>query len=411
MSTERKQQTPQLAIKQAADDLSRLPKPDQSAQAHSEQLITLIHDEINSADGRLSFARYMELALYAPGLGYYSAGSRKFGESGDFVTAPEISSLFSQTLARQVSEVLASLDESGFEKGDVLEIGGGSGIMAADMLAELERVQSLPGRYFILELSADLRQRQKEMLSERVPHLLNHVQWLDELPSSGFSGVVVANELLDALPVHCFSVEEDGIKERFVTWQDNRFQWLSAEPESAGFKEQLESVAEDLPVGYQSEINLAAKAWIASIANMLEAGVVLLLDYGFPRHEYYHPERNTGTLMCHYRHRAHDDPFVYPGLQDITAHVDFTAIAETGQASGLDVSGYTSQAYFLLSNGITELAEANASNERDQLLYAQQIRTLTMPNEMGELFKVMALTKNYEPALAGFSMLDARHKL
>ncbi len=398
-------------MKQAAEELSRLPVPDEVAQAHSEQLITLIHDEIKNTGGRISFAQYMELALYAPGLGYYSAGSRKFGESGDFVTAPEISCLFSQTLARQVSEVLSSLDESGFEKGDVLEVGGGSGVMAADMLAELERLQNLPNHYFILELSADLRQRQKETLSDRVPHLLNRVQWLDELPKSGFRGIVIANELLDALPVCCFSVEENGIKERYVTWQDNRFQLVNAEPESTQLQKQLEVVARDLPVGYQSEINLAANAWIQSVADTLEDGVVLLLDYGFPRHEYYHPERSAGTLMCHYRHRAHDDPFVYPGLQDITAHVDFTAIAEAAQASGLDVSGYTSQAYFLLSNGITELAEANASNERDRLLHAQQIRTLTMPNEMGELFKVMALTKNIESALSGFSMLDARHKL
>ena len=393
-------------MKRAAEELARLPEPEAHAQACSEQLINLIHEEINHAGGRISFARYMELALFAPGLGYYSAGSRKFGEAGDFVTAPEISSLFSQTLARQVSEVLQSLED-----GDVLEVGGGSGVMAADMLAELERLKSLPNRYFILELSADLRQRQQDMLSERVPHLLSRVQWLDELPNPGFRGVVVANELLDALPVHCFSVEEDGIRERFVTWQEDRFQWLNDEPESAELKEQLESVAKDLPVSYQSEINLAANAWITSIANMLEAGVVLLLDYGFPRHEYYHPERSAGTLMCHYRHRAHDDPFVYPGLQDITAHVDFTSIAETAQTSGLDVSGYTSQAYFLLSNGLTELAEENASNERDQLLHAQQIRTLTMPGEMGELFKVMALTKNFESSLSGFSMLDARHKL
>jgi len=402
-------------MKQAAEELSRLPVPDEGARSHSEQLITLIHDEIKSAGGQISFARYMELALYAPGLGYYSAGSRKFGESGDFVTAPEISSLFSQALARQVSEVLKSLTESGFEKNDVLEVGGGSGVMAADILAELERLQNLPNRYFILELSADLRQRQQGMISKCVPHLLSRVQWLDELPTSGFSGVVVANELLDALPVCCFSVErgveENGIKERYVTWQEDRFQWMSAEPESTELKEQLECVAKNLPVGYQSEINLAANAWVQSIADTLESGVVLLLDYGFPRHEYYHPERSAGTLMCHYRHRAHDDPFVYPGLQDITAHVDFTAIAEAAQASGLNVSGYTSQAYFLLSNGLTEIAEANAGNERDQLLYAQQIRTLTMPGEMGELFKVMALTKNYEFALTGFSMLDARHKL
>ena len=411
MPTERTQAPSRLSLKQAAEDIAHLPVPDEQAQAHSEQLIDLIHEAINQAGGRLSFARYMELALFAPGLGYYSAGSRKFGASGDFVTAPEISSLFSQTLARQVSEVLTFLEERGFEKCDVLEVGGGSGVMAADMLAELERLNSLPNSYVILELSADLRQRQQELLSDRLPHLLDRVQWVNELPGSGFHGVVVANELLDALPVHCFYIDEKGVKERFVTWEEDRFQWLIGEIESEELREHLKPVVNDLPLGYESEVNLTSNAWITSIASMLDAGVLLMLDYGFPHHEYYHPERNAGTLMCHYRHRAHSDPFVYPGLQDITAHVDFTAIAEAGHAAGLDVSGYTSQAHFLLSNGLTELTEAYADNEKDRIKCAQQIRTLTMPGEMGELFKVMALTKNYETALTGFSMSDARHRL
>lgn len=391
---------------QVSDEIARLPVPDSLAQAHSEKLITTIRDEIIASDGRISFARYMELSLFAPGLGYYSAGSRKFGEMGDFVTAPEISSLFSRTLAHQVAEVLQTLGGS-----EVLEVGGGSGVMAADMLAELERMDHLPSHYFILELSADLRERQQALIAQRLPHLLDRVVWIDELPAPGFLGVVVANELLDALPVHCFSVEPDGVKERFVTWEDNRFQWITAEPETAALSEQFNSVAVDLPLGYQSEINLAANAWLGSIAEMMEAGVVLLIDYGFSRHEYYHPQRSTGTLMCHYRHRAHDDPFVYPGLQDITAHVDFTAIAETAVSVGFQVSGYTSQAYFLLNNGITELAEANVDSEKDRLLQAHQIRTLTMPGEMGELFKVMALSMGSEVNLQGFSMQDMRHRL
>lgn len=393
-----------------ADALSQLPVPDAQAQAHSEKLIAAITNEIEANGGRISFARYMELALFAPGLGYYSAGSRKFGEQGDFVTAPEISSLFSRTLARQVAEILSVLTEA-----EVLEVGGGSGVMAADMLVELERLDALPTRYAILELSADLQARQRQTLHERVPHLLERVVWLNELPARGFCGVVIANELLDALPVHLFHVGEKGVDERFVAWVDGCFQWQLAEPEGERLKQKLASITQDFFVdkamtGYESEINLAADAWVASIAEMLETGVVILLDYGFARHEYYHPQRATGTLMCHYRHRGHDDPFVYPGLQDITAHVDFTAIAESAVDAGLDVRGYNTQGFFLLANGITELADP-VQDERQRILNAQQIRTLTMPGEMGELFKVIVLSKNYDEPLQGFAMQDLRNRL
>jgi SAM-dependent MidA family methyltransferase len=387
-------------------ELNQLRVPDEEAQAHSEKLISRIRDEIDREGGSISFARYMDLALFAPGLGYYSAGSRKFGGEGDFVTAPEISSLFSRTLAHQVAEVLGNV-----QGGKVLEVGAGSGVMAADMLAELEHIQCLPEAYLVLELSADLRERQRQLLADRVPHLLDRVQWLDELPTSGFRGVVVANELLDALPVHCFCLQEGDIRERYVTWQDGRFQWQTGEPETLQLKERIIALAGDLPEGYQSEINLAAKGWLASIAQMLEAGVVLLLDYGFPRREFYHPQRMSGTLMCHYRHRAHDDPFVFPGLQDITAHVDFTAVAEAAVDADLTVNGYTSQGYFLLANGITGLAENLTPDAKQQVVIANQVRTLTMPDEMGELFKVMALGKDYDAPLTGFSLHDARHKL
>lgn len=381
--------------------------PHEAAQAHSAQLITLIQKEINAAGGRISLARYMELVLYAPGLGYYSAGSRKFGAEGDFVTAAEISPLFSRSLAHQVAEVLFGLGD-----GEVLEIGAGSGVMAADMLAELEVVGQLPSRYIILELSADLRQRQRQTLQARVPHLLDRLVWLEALPESDFRGVMVANELLDALPVHSFCVQDEGIKERFVTWTDDGFQWLLDEPESPQLAQGLKLIASELPVGYVSEINLAAEAWVASMAESLQAGVILLLDYGFPQQEYYHPQRHQGTLMCHYRHRAHDDPFVYPGLQDITSHVNFTAIAEAAVAAGLDVRGYTTQAFFLLANGIVELAEkSNTGDERERLQAAQQIQTLTMPNEMGELFKVMALSRKYDAGLRGFESQDLRNRL
>jgi SAM-dependent MidA family methyltransferase len=389
----------------AADNPLQLPAPDADAQAHSEKLIHLIAGEIANAGGRIGFERYMELALFAPGLGYYSAGARKFGAQGDFVTAPEISSLFSRALAHQIAEVLGNINN-----GNVLEVGGGSGVMAADMLAELERLDALPERYLLLELSADLQARQRETLSERVPHLLERVTWLTKLPAPGFRGVVVANELLDALPVCCFELTENGVRQRDVSFVGGRFQWAEGEAET--LPAHLSGIFAELPVGYVSEINHAASAWVQSIAAMLEDGVVLLIDYGYAAAEYYHPQRNGGTLMCHYRHRAHDDPFVYPGLQDITAHVDFTAIAEAAVESGLTVPGYTSQACFLLGNGITELAEQfDELNQQQQIMQAQQIRTLTLPGEMGERFKVIALAQNYERPLQGFALQDLRHQL
>ncbi|VAW95187.1 SAM-dependent methyltransferase, MidA [hydrothermal vent metagenome] len=396
--------TSRHTIRQAGEALVRLPEPDGKAQAHSMALIRLIVDEIACAGGQISFARYMELALFAPGLGYYSAGSQKFGASGDFVTAPEISPLFSRCLARQTAEVLENLGG-----GDVLEVGAGSGIMAADLLAELALLGSLPEQYFLLELSADLRQRQRETLTQKVPHLLARVQWLDSLPDASFRGVVLANELLDALPVHRFRVEVSGLTERCVCWRDGRFQWCRAEIDDAALAQCLAMLGEGLPEGYESELNLTAGGWIGSVAALLQAGVVLLIDYGFPRHEYYHPQRDRGTLMCHYRHRAHDDPFVYPGLQDITAHVDFTAVAECAVDSGLNVLGYNTQGLFLLANGITELAQSD--DEHEQRLLAQQVRTLTLPGEMGELFKVIALGRDYDAPLRGFMLQDLRGKL
>lgn len=395
--------TSRSAIRQAAEALARLPEPDADAQAHSMALIDLIRDAIADNGGQISFARYMELALFAPGLGYYSAGSQKFGASGDFVTAPEISALFSRSLARQLAEVLENIG------GDVLEVGAGSGVMAADLLVELETLGQLPDHYFLLELSADLRQRQRDTLQQKVPQLLERVHWLDQLPEEGFCGVVLANELLDALPVHVFRIEADGPRERCVCWQDERFQWCSAEIGDPILRQRIEALGKGLSEGYVSELNLAAEGWVASMAKTLQRGVVLLIDYGFPRHEYYHPQRDSGTLMCHYRHRAHDDPFVYPGLQDITAHVDFTAIAESAVAAGLDVRGYNTQGLFLLANGIAELAQSD--DEREQLRLAQQVRTLTLPGDMGELFKVMALGRDYDAPLRGFLLQDLRGKL
>lgn len=384
--------------------------PDSDAQTHNQHLQTLIRAEIEHGGGQITFSRYMELALYAPGLGYYSAGARKFGEAGDFVTAPELSPLFSRCVARQCQQALAHLG-----KGDVLEAGAGTGAMAAGVLAELDALGCLPERYFILDLSADLRQRQRETLEHRVPHLLDRVRWLDHLPDCGFTGVVLANELLDAMPVHLFRMGEEGPQELYVGTEDDRFVWRGGPLSDSRLGERVVAIVEEqdpLPPGYTSEINLAAEGWVRGLVDWFERGLALFIDYGFPRREYYHHERMGGTLMCHHRHRAHPDPLILTGLQDITAHVDFTAVAEAAVEVGLAVAGYTSQAYFLLGSGLMEMAgESHPDDTRQHLALTQQIKKLTLPSEMGELFKVIALTRGIDLPLIGFSFQDQRGRL
>ena len=386
-----------LPIKQLLQDL---PSPEPDALAHSERSRAHLREIITEAGGAIGFDRYMQQALYAPGLGYYSAGARKFGAAGDFVTAPELSPLFSICVARQSQPLLSALGG-----GDMLELGAGSGVMAADILAELERLQSLPSRYLILEVSADLRERQRATLQLRTPQLLDRVQWLERLPEV-FNGVIVANEVLDALPVQRFRREPVGWSEATVTLQDGEFvlQWREAQAE---LRDALQSLEQDLPEpmvpGYSSEICLQLPAFIAGLAETLQRGAVLLFDYGYPRAGYYHADRSMGTLMCHYRQRAHDNPFLYPGLQDITAHVDFTAVAEAGVTNGLELAGYTTQAHFLLALGIAALAGDMES--------ARQVKLLTLPDEMGERFKAIGFTKGLDELLAGFSLRDLSRTL
>lgn len=404
---------PMDKLRAASQDVSRLPEPDIDAQAHSEQLVKQIITEIEVAGGKISFDHFMAQALYTPGLGYYSAGSRKFGEAGDFVTAPEISPLFSRCLARQCREVL-----NGLGGGEVLEFGAGSGVMAADILAELEALGCLPERYAILEVSADLKARQKETIEAKVPHLLGRVEWLERLPEPGFRGVVLANEVLDAMPAHRFCIKGGEPKELFIGWQGEQFvpQWRVPVPTSERVSQRLHELQQkySLPEGYASELNLAAEDWVHSLATFMEAGVALIIDYGFPQHEFYHPERSQGTLMCHYRHRSHSDPLILLGLQDITTHVDFTAVAEAALVAELGVRGFANQANFLLATGLTEMGGNNESDDADirgQLEIAAQVKQLTLPSEMGELFKVMALSKKYDVPLQGFMLRDERSRL
>jgi SAM-dependent MidA family methyltransferase len=382
-----------------------LPQPSSEALAHSARLRELIRSEIAAQGGWIPFARFMELALYAPGLGYYTAGARKFGEAGDFVTAPEISPLFGRTLAWQTVEIMSKSEPQ------ILELGAGSGKLAADILGELDQLNCLPERYSILEVSADLRERQQALLRERLPHVFNRVQWLDTLPDA-ISGAVIANEVLDALPVHLVhwlpsSRQGKGteILERGVSCSGGDFAWQDSPVENP----ELLRIAREIhvPDGYLSEISLAARALVGSLCDRLSSGVLLFMDYGFGAGEYYHPQRLQGTLMCHYRHHAHSDPFYLPGLQDITAHVDFSATAEYALASGAQLLGYTSQAHFLINCGIADfLSECDPENLHDYLPLSSQLQKLTSPAEMGELFKVIALGKNVSGVLRGFAAGD-----
>ena len=384
----------------------RLPAPSPDALAFSDALKRRIVAAIDDADGWIGFDRFMELALYAPGLGYYSCGAQKFGAAGDFVTAPEISSAFSQTLATQAVQVMA------LSAPQIVEVGAGSGRLAADLLLELERRDALPERYAILDLSGELRERQRATISQRAPHLLGRVHWLDRLPET-FDGLVLANELLDAMPVHLVLWHDAAILERGVSTKNGEFVW-SDRPATGRVLEKAQAIADEfaLPPGYLSEVCLAAADWTASWASILNKGALLLIDYGFPRHEFYHPQRATGTLMCHYRHHAHGEPFLLPGLQDITAHVDFTAIVEAGFNAGLELLGYTTQATFLLNCGLTDiLARTPAEDLMRYLPLAQAAQKLISPAEMGELFKVIALGKGIDDSLLGFAPGDRSETL
>ena len=358
----------------------------------------------------ISFARYMGLALYTPGLGYYAGGSRKFGallEGGDFLTAPELTPLFGQALARQVAQVLRASAPT------VMEAGAGSGKLAADLLLALDALGCAPGQYQILELSGELQARQRETILKNAPHLFGRVVWLDALPEK-FSGCILGNELLDAMPTHEVAWRDDGIKEVGVAL-DPEGRFIHRERDADAHLAEL-ARALNVTAPYRSEIGLAACSWVSEMARRLHCGALLLIDYGLPRHEYYHPQRDGGTLRCHYRQRTHDDPFWWPGLSDITAHVDFTAVAEAAHESGAEVAGYTSQATFLMNCGIAELLAQRRDDDAASAARATgALNLLLSPNEMGELFKVIALTKGmnheiHEPLL-GFARGDKTHTL
>ena len=371
-----------------------LPAPSPDALVHSAKLCELIRQDIAMQGGWIPFSRFMELALYAPGLGYYTAGAHKFGEGGDFITAPELSTLFGRTMARQLVEIMQA------SAPHILELGAGSGKLALDILTELERLNALPESYSILEVSADLRARQQTLINSELPHLANRVHWLDTLPDN-ISGAVIGNEVLDALPVHLLHWTKDKIQEVGVSNKDHRFIWQDKPLETPALLEVVKNI--HVPNDYLSEVSLTARGLVASLCERMDKGALLFVDYGFGAGEYYHPQRSRGTLMCHYRHHSHDDPFYLPGLQDITSHVDFSAVAEAAIDNGAHFLGYTSQANFLFNNGMTDfLGEVSPKDVKAYAPLSAQLQKLTSPAEMGELFKVIALGMELDQPLAGF---------
>lgn len=391
------------------------PRPDQSlpplTPVQSEQagrVMERVREALAQAGGWLSFADYLRIVLYEPGLGYYSAGAEKLGPAGDFVTAPELSQLFAQCLAAQCAPLLRS------PGAEILELGAGSGRLAAELLLQLSQCAALPARYSILEVSASLRAQQQARIAALPAALAQRVQWLEALPASPISGLVLANEVADALPFERFvSMGERCLARGVALADDGRLHSADrtpAAPLQQAYARLIKQLGTALPEGFCSEICPLLEPWIASLAGVLARGALLIFDYGLGAPELYHPQRREGTLRCHYRHRAHDDPFLYPGLQDITAWVDFSRIAEAADQAGLEVAGYCTQAAFLLGTGI----ESQLAAITDPLAHARaasQARQLLLPGEMGEIFKAIALTREWPQPLAGFRLQDLRRLL
>ncbi|HEX2139583.1 MAG TPA: SAM-dependent methyltransferase [Woeseiaceae bacterium] len=386
-----------------------LPVPGSESLLHTEKVAARIRQAIVEAGGSISFAEFMQLALYAPGLGYYSAGAAKFGAAGDFVTAPEISPLFGRVLARQCAGVLRQL-----AKPAVLELGPGTGALALQVLTALEERGMPPERYLILEVSPDLRERQEQRLRRAQAALSTKIEWITALPER-FDGVVIANEVADALPVERFRKAGRDVLQCRVAYEEDRFRWTSA-PAPDFLREAVHGIESalgtPLPDGYVSEVSAGLPAWVADVTGSVGTGLVFLFDYGITRREYYAPDRSGGWLRCHFRHRAHDDPLIYPGIQDITAWIDFTAVAEAAVDAGMDIAGFVSQAHFLLHGGLEEeFARASSSSTSAQAELSRQAGRLILPGEMGERFKCIGLSRGSIDRPQAFAAADRAHAL
>ncbi|MGA1695694.1 MAG: class I SAM-dependent methyltransferase [Arenicellales bacterium] len=362
---------------------------------------------IGESGGALPFDKYMEHVLYAPGLGYYAAGAVKLGPAGDFVTAPETGLLFGQCLADEVADILGHMPNAA-----ILEFGAGSGRLAEVLIQTLAALNRLPSRYIIIELSPDLRDRQQRTLAALADKVGVPIEWRDQMPEPGVEAVVIANEVLDAFPVTRFRVEKDGVRHAGVREEEQGFSWDWSSPILSQGPEFDVARRFSLAEGYETENSPRAMAWVRMLGELLTRGVVLIIDYGYPEEEYFLPDRHKGTLRCHYRHHAHDDPFVLMGIQDITCHVNFSAVAQAARRSGFEILGYTSQEAYLLALGLLDKAShASTDDDRAQLLLASEVKRLVLPSQMGEAFKVMGLGKNWSADLNGFGLRDRSHRL
>ncbi len=386
-----------------------LPQPDAASAEHSRQVGEHILKRIAEAGGSISFAEFMQFALYAPGLGYYVAGARKFGAGGDFVTAPELSPLFGRVIARQAAEVLHGIDG-----GQIFELGAGSGALAATVLERLDRMNALPDRYRILEVSPDLRQRQQQLIEREIPQHAARVEWLAGLPEE-FAGVIIANEVADALPVERFRKLDGVTQQARVAAAEHGFRWhFDSAPAmlADAVTEIEESIGRRFPDGYCSEICLALRPWMRDLVACLHTGLIILFDYGVTRQEYYAPDRHDGWLKCHYRHHVHDDPLILPGIQDVTASVDFSALADVADSAGAKIGGFVSQAHFLLNGGLQEEFEDFASRPvKEQFELSRQVKLLTLPGEMGEHVKCIGLSRGAIAVPSAFREYDRIHTL
>lgn len=377
-------------------DFPALPMPDPDAVEHSDRLASVLREQIRAAGGWLDFASFMQSLLHAPGLGYYAAGSARFQHAGDFTTAPETSPLFGRTLAAALAPLLRALPAA-----QLVEPGAGSGSLAAVLLPALAALEALPERYAILEPSPALRAEQQHRLSTLPQALRRRVVWLDDLPTA-FSGVLLANEVLDAMPVHLLRRTAAGLQERGACLAaDGRFAW-SERPAPAALELALSALAATPIPGAWFEIGLAASAWARTVAERLQAGALVLIDYGDPARALHQPHRSGGTLRCFYRHHVHGDPFFLPGLQDVTAHVDFSAVGAALRAAGLRLHDYDSQAAFLLAHGLLDTIDAGAvPGSLAWLRQTSELQKLVSPAEMGESFKVLVALRDPAGTLAG----------
>lgn len=388
--------------------LHGFPPPSPEALQRSKALALQIRQEIDKY-GLISFSTFMEMALYHPRLGYYNALSFSIGKKGDFITAPEISPLFAQCFAEQCKEIFEYLG-----KGDILELGAGTGLFAADILLSLQQKNALPNHYYIYEISPVLRQKQQDWINSTYPAISQYITWLDALPTN-LTGIIIANEVLDALPVHCFQFEHLQVKERCVIWKNHQFDWQLHPPTIPLLTEKVLEINETYPLSspYISEINMGLPHFMHAIANVLTRGVILLADYGYGQGEYYQPKRHQGSLAGFYQHKKYTNPLIYPGLLDMTAHVNFTAVIENAAAAHCQLAGYTTQAAFLLSCGLLKIAAEieNTLSPVDEFTLHQAIKVLTLPTEMGECIKIMALSKHMDLPLLGFQSQDRRRDL